>query len=103
MFRRGEASTCSYPLSCEQYVEAFGPFEAKRRSPRFEKNCGLSSSRPKLVHHHVRVFAGSTKPSPVSGFFFFIFKKKIQKYMAVPRNFKNVPLSPIERATGIFF
>ena len=66
MFRRGEASTCCYPLSCEQYVEAIGPFEAKRRSPRFEKNCGLSSSRPKLGHHHVRVFAGSTKPSPVT-------------------------------------
>ena len=40
--------------------------------------------------------------SATSGFFFFIFKKKIkfQKYMSVLKYFKNIPRSPSHRATG---
>ena len=36
----------------------------------------------------------------VSGFFFFIFKKKFQKYISVLKYFKNIPRSPSHRATG---
>jgi len=40
--------------------------------------------------------------SPFGGFFSFLYLKKLkfQKYMAVSKNFKTIPLSPLAWATG---